>query len=191
MPSDAARETQRVDSQCPRLRQNLPDNYEGGGLRNARLYRFTMTPQRQHVTRRSRPAHRSALTHSDYATLAQFRYLLRQFARFSEIAAREVGLTTQQHQALLAIQGFSNQQSLTIGELAERLNLRSHSVVGLVNRLVRRGLVRRRTDVQDARRVRVELSTQGGKLLARLSKVHRGELKRLAPLLKRLIAQLT
>jgi DNA-binding MarR family transcriptional regulator len=131
------------------------------------------------------------LIHSDYNILAEFRYLLRQFARFSEIAAHDVGLTTQQHQALLAIQGFSAEQSLTIGELAERLNLRSHSVVGLVNRLVRRGLVRRRPDLQDARRVRVELSAQGGKLLARLSKVHREELQRLAPLLKRLIAQLT
>jgi DNA-binding MarR family transcriptional regulator len=129
--------------------------------------------------------------HSNYRTLAEFRYLLRQFARFSETAARAVGLTGQQHQTLLAIRGIAREEPISIGALAKSLNLQSHSVVGLVNRLVLRRLVRRVSDPQDGRRVRVVVSAQGANLLARLSKVHREELQRLAPLLRRLLAQLS
>ena len=63
----------------------------------------------------------------DYTTLAEFRYLLRQFGAFSEEAARAAGLTVQQHQALLAIKGFPGRDQVTVGELAERLNLKHHT----------------------------------------------------------------
>jgi DNA-binding MarR family transcriptional regulator len=142
------------------------------------------------MTKRTRPIRRRALTRSDYNTLAQFRYVLRQFQTFSEIAARGIGLSPQQHQALLALRGFAMEEPLTMGELAVRLNLQQHSAVGLVNRLARRGLVCRRPDPKDARRVRVLVSARGEKLLARLSRVHREELRRLASLLKRLLASL-
>ena len=128
---------------------------------------------------------------SHYQILAQFRYLLRQFSNFSEAAARTAGITAQQHQALLAIRGFSIEEPLSIGGLAKRLSLQSHSTVGLVNRLARRGLVHRRPDPEDARRVQLELTAKGSKLLARLSKVHRRELRQLAPLLRHLLAQLS
>jgi DNA-binding MarR family transcriptional regulator len=130
------------------------------------------------------------LTQSDYETLAQFRYLMRKFASFSEAAAREAGLTTQQHQALLAIRGFSGRERITVGELAERLNVRHHSVVGLVDRLAGRALVRRRRDAMDGRRVLLELGPKGRILLAGLSQAHRDELRRLAPRLKQLLAHL-
>jgi DNA-binding MarR family transcriptional regulator len=130
------------------------------------------------------------LTQSDYETLAQFRYLMRKFASFSEAAARKAGLTTQQHQALLAIRGFSRRERITVGELAERLNVRHHSVVGLVDRLAGRALVRRRRDAMDGRRVLLELGPKGRILLAGLSQAHRDELRRLAPRLKQLLAHL-
>lgn len=125
----------------------------------------------------------------DYETLAEFRYQLRQFARFSAEAASAAGLTPQHHQALLAVHGHRDAEAITIGALSERLGVRHHSAVGLIDRLVAKGLVRRRRDAQDGRRVRIELSASGAVILARLSRVHRDEVRRLAPMLKRLLSQ--
>ncbi|HYL04357.1 MAG TPA: MarR family transcriptional regulator [Steroidobacteraceae bacterium] len=127
------------------------------------------------------------LAKADYETLAGFRYLLRRFAIFSEQAARRAGLTAQQHQVLLAVRGFPGRERVAIGELAERLGLRNHSATGLVNRLVKRGLLRRRADRRDRRRVMVEVTARAGRQLARLSAAHRAELGRLAPLLRTLL----
>src|SRR5581483_1222228 len=101
---------------------------------------------------------RHHLAKDDYATLAEFRYLLRQFGAFSEGAARDAGLTAQQHQALLAIKGFPGREAVTIGELAERLNLKHHSVVGLVDRLAGRSLIHREPDKTDRRKVMIVLT---------------------------------
>lgn len=131
-----------------------------------------------------------SLDRADYETLAEFRYLLRQFGAFSEGAARQAGLTAQQHQALLAIKGFPDRDAVTIGALAERLNLKHHSVVGLVDRLMRRGLIRRRHDEADRRRVMVGLTKEAEDLLVGLTLAHRDELRRLAPLLQGLLQQL-
>jgi DNA-binding MarR family transcriptional regulator len=130
------------------------------------------------------------LAKGDYETLAEFRYLLRQFGAFSEDAARQAGLTAQQHQALLAVKGFPGREEVTIGELAARLNLKHHSVVGLVNRLTGRGLIQRRQDESDRRKVVVALTSKAQALLLELSLTHRAELRRLAPLLQGLLQRL-
>lgn len=127
------------------------------------------------------------LAKEDYATLAEFRYLLRQFSAFSEGAARAAGLTAQQHQALLAIKGFPGREAATIGELAERLNLKHHSVVGLVDRLAGHGLIHREPDKTDRRRVMIVLTTKAETLLLGLTLAHRDELRRLAPLLRAIL----
>jgi DNA-binding MarR family transcriptional regulator len=137
-----------------------------------------------------RNARTDGLTTADYRTLAELRYLLRRFAAFSEAAARRAGLTSQQHQALLAIKGFPGRERLAVGELAERLQLRHHSAVGLVDRLAARGLLVRRLDRGDRRRVMVELTARSQALLATLTRVHREELRRLAPLLRALLRRL-
>ncbi len=130
------------------------------------------------------------LAKQDYETLAQFRYLLRRFVAFSEDAAARSGLTAQQHQALLAIKGFPGRDHVMVGELAERLGIRHHSGVGLVDRLVSRGLVRRRADAADRRQVWIELAPAAEALLARLSLAHRDELRRLAPVLRPLLEEI-
>jgi len=127
----------------------------------------------------------AALNEEDYKTLAQFRYLLRQFLSFSEDAARDAGLAPQQHQALLAIKGFGG--VLTIGALAERLAIRHHSAVGLVDRLVEADLLTRDSDEEDRRKVALRLTRKAERLLAALTAAHRDELRRLAPLLKPLL----
>ena len=131
------------------------------------------------------------LAAADYRTLAQFRYLLRQFLAFSEDAALRSGLTPQQHQALLAIKGFPGRDRVMVGELAARLGIRHHSAVGLVDRLAARALVRRRVDPADRRQVRIELTQRAEKRLARLSLAHRDELRRLSPLLRAVLKQLS
>ncbi len=124
---------------------------------------------------------------SEYQALANFRYALRQFLRFSEEAAQEVGLTPHQHQALLAIKGFPGRDRITIGELAERLQIRHHSAVGLVDRLSDQGLLKREQSNEDRRRVFVALSSKGAEILERLSATHKEELRRMEPQLRQLL----
>jgi len=128
---------------------------------------------------------------SDYEILAAFRYSLRQFLRFSEEAAHALGLTPHQHQALLTIKGSPGRQRLTIGELAERLQIRHHSAVELVNRLVSDDLVERQNSEEDRRRVYVTLTQHGEALLEKLSAVHKQELRRVGPQLNQMIEVLS
>lgn len=132
----------------------------------------------------------SPIGKDEYEALAAFRHTLRQFLHFSEEAAEQAGLTPQQHQALLAIMGFPRREQVTIGELAERLQIRHHSTVGLVNRLVAQGLVARQPGVGDRRQVYVGLSEHGLALLEQLSTAHREELRRLGPQWRALLEQI-
>ena len=127
------------------------------------------------------------LADADYERLAEFRYLLRQFMIFSEDAAGQAGLTAQPHQALLAIKGFGRDKPLTTGELAERLGVRHHSAVGLIDRLLSKSLVKRQSGAEDRRQVLLTLTPKAEAMLAKLSAAHRDELKRLAPLLQTLL----
>lgn len=124
------------------------------------------------------------LTKADFQDQAEFRYALRQFLRFSEETTRAVGMTTQKYQALLAIKGFPDREHLTIGELAERLQVKHHSAVGLVDRLAKRGLVRRTTGDKDRRQVHVHLTPQGEEIIEQLVLAHQKELTSLWPQLK-------
>jgi DNA-binding MarR family transcriptional regulator len=120
--------------------------------------------------------------------LAAFRYQLRKFMRFSESAAREAGITPQQHQLLLGISGFTGSGKATVSELAEFLQERHHSVVGLVGRAVRSGLVRRESDPSDGRVVVLSLTPRGWSILKKLSLDHRDEVSRLREQLFHVVA---
>ncbi len=130
------------------------------------------------------------LSKAQYETLAEFRYALRQFIHFSENAAHAAGITPQQHQALLAIKGYPGRESVTIGELAERLQLRHHSAVGLVDRLVVEKLVTRAHSAEDRRQAIIQLTPRGESVLAKLSWTHRQQLRRLSPELGALLKKL-
>lgn len=117
----------------------------------------------------------------DYAALAEFRYQLRKFLAFSETAAARVGLSSRQHQALLTIKGLAGSGGIGVGMLAERLLIRQHSAVELVDRLERAGLAQRGPDPDDGRRVLVSLTPTGERRLRALSGVHLDELRSLAP----------
>jgi len=129
------------------------------------------------------------LKDGDYATLANFRYELRKFSRYSEYAAGEAGLTPRQHQALLAIRAGPG-GALTVGALAESLFLKPHSASELVQRMVEQGLVGRQTGKEDKRQVSLRLNEHGERILEYLSQSHRAELRRLRPMLHELLAGL-
>lgn len=132
----------------------------------------------------------SRVSEADYGALAAFRYSLRLFVRFSESAAAEAGVTPRQYQALLAVRGWTGSEPITIGDLAEQLQLRHHSAVGLVQRLVGRSLLERRTSRRDRRRVTLVPTAQGRRVLAALASAHKAELRRQRPQLISLLKSL-
>lgn len=123
----------------------------------------------------------------DYRALAAFRFALRGFLSFSETAARAVGLTPRQHQALLGIKAASDGNTATMSQLADFLILRHNSTVELIDRLEAAKLVARTPDPDDRRRVLVRLTTAGERCLADLSAVHFAELDRIRSELQRLL----
>jgi DNA-binding MarR family transcriptional regulator len=127
---------------------------------------------------------------ADYRALANFRYALRQFLEFSGSAAKGVGLTPQQHQAMLSIIGAPEGQPVTVGFLAERMLLKHHSTVELVDRLVELDLVTRKADPGDRRRVLLALTQNAKRLLTRLSAAHLEELRRIRPVFAALLERL-
>ncbi len=129
------------------------------------------------------------LSDRDYRTMAAVRAELRGFAHFTEKVAAGAGLTPQQHQLLVALRAADGFQ-LTIGQLADTLYLKPHSVTGLADRLEAIGLVERVRSDKDRRSISLQMTSKGKKLLASLSKTHRDELRRIRPLLISLLSQL-
>ena len=122
--------------------------------------------------------------------LAAFRFALRQFLRFSEDAAQAAHLSPQQHQALLAIKGYPERETVTVSELAERLQLRHHTAVELIDRLENELLVKRKPHESDGRKVIVGLTARGEQVLETLSEAHREQLRRIGPQLSHLLNEL-
>jgi DNA-binding MarR family transcriptional regulator len=124
------------------------------------------------------------LTKQDFEALARFRFAIRRYLRFSEETVRHHGLAPQQYVLLLALKGFPERDWATVRELADRLQLRHHSVVELVDRVQAQGLVERAAHPDDKRAVRVLLAADGEALLGRLSALHRDELRRMEAVLR-------
>ena len=131
-----------------------------------------------------RPSSSPELQKSDYEALGGFRKALRHFLRFSEQGARAVGLTPQQHQLLLAIKSQVGKEHANLKEIADFLQLKHQTVVGLTDRCEAAGLVRREASTVDKRRVNVHLTPKGEELLAKLSQRNLDELRALRKFLK-------
>ena len=119
------------------------------------------------------------LNKHDFEVLADFRYQIRKFVRFSEQVARQHGIKPLQYLLLLHIKGYPGRDWATVGELAERLQAQHHGVVALVSRCEALGLVERRPGRADGREVEVHLTRKGERLVDRLARQHRDELIRL------------
>jgi DNA-binding MarR family transcriptional regulator len=131
------------------------------------------------MTRKPDDGDAEPLTKQDFEALARFRFGIRRYLRFSEETVRRHGLTPQQYQLMLALKGFPDRDWATVSEVAERLQLRHHSVVELINRAQAQGLIQRTPDPEDRRAVRVSLTRAGNRDLGKLSALHRDELRRL------------
>jgi DNA-binding MarR family transcriptional regulator len=127
---------------------------------------------RLHRAESSKRSKANALNTVDYEALAQFRYRLRLFLVFSDMKAKNAGITSQQYQALLAIKGFSRQTPMFVGELSRLLLIKHHTTVELVDRMVKLGLLQRTVDAQDKRRVVVTLTKRGQLLLQKVAAIH-------------------
>jgi DNA-binding MarR family transcriptional regulator len=121
------------------------------------------------------------LTLSDYQALAEFRYQIRRFLHFSEEVVKHAGLERGQYQLMLAIKGMPAEVRPTIGELADRMQIRHHSAVELVNRLEAGGFVHRTRAQKDRREVLLALTPKGEKVLGELALHHHDEIRSAAP----------
>ncbi|MFZ5894563.1 MAG: MarR family winged helix-turn-helix transcriptional regulator, partial [Myxococcota bacterium] len=119
----------------------------------------------------------SKVSASDYRALAAFRYEIRKFLAFSEIAARAAQIEPQQHQLLLAVQGLPNDLRPTIRAISERLCVRHHTTVALVDKLEEHGLLARERSQEDRREVLLRLTPQGLQKLQALSVLHKDQLR--------------
>ena len=123
-----------------------------------------------------KPVRDRPLAKADFEQLAQFRYELRRFLRFSEELTRQRGITTLQYQLLLQLKGFPGREWAAVGELAERLQAHHHGVVALISRCEAMRLVRRRVSAADRRRVEIHLTAKGSRCVTALATRHRNEL---------------
>lgn len=114
------------------------------------------------------------VTTAEYRALAELRHHIRHFVREGDSVARAVGLEPQQYLLLLAIRGLPEDAEATIRVLADRLALKHHSMVELIDRLETHGYVRRTRSRDDRRRVLVSLLPRGEKLLEQVAR-HRIE----------------
>lgn len=121
------------------------------------------------------------ISNADYRSLAAFRFEIRKFLAFSEQAARSVGIEPQQHQLLLAVRGLSADARPTIRMAAERLCVKHHTAVALVDKLERRGLLARERALDDRREVLLRLTPEGEAMLRELSALHRDQLRTVGP----------
>jgi DNA-binding MarR family transcriptional regulator len=122
---------------------------------------------------------RRRVSKREYEELLRFRVGLRRFLRWSEEQAAAAGLTPAQHQLLLAIKGHGSEPLPSVGDLAEYLVSKHHSVVELIDRAVDGGLVERRRDEADARVVRLALTARGEEAIEGLTRLTLEELRRL------------
>ncbi len=135
------------------------------------------------------PDRTAPLDDAEYQALAAFRYALRKFLQFSEVAAAKVGLTGQHYQAMLVVRAVAGSEQMTIAELARQLLIKHNSAVGLADRLVGQGLMVRHASRDDRRKVELRLTAKGSRVLDRLAGMHRIELDHSGSQLRELLQQ--
>lgn len=121
-------------------------------------------------------AETAVVTKRRYETLANFRYQLRRYLRYSERVTRSQGITPLQYQLMLQVAGYPGRDWATVTELAERLQAKHHGVVALLTRCAKRGLLARNASAADRRSVEVRLTPKGRKTLQRIAQLHLEEL---------------
>jgi DNA-binding MarR family transcriptional regulator len=131
------------------------------------------------------------VTLTDYRALAEFRYEITRYLAFSDQAVEAAGLRSRQYQLLLALKGLPEGMEATITNLADRLGIRHHSAVELVDRLEKRNLVKReRSDVHRSF-VFVRITKVGEMMLRKLVAARKADLQVAGPILVKALTTLT
>ena len=138
-----------------------------------------------------RPGKNGSLLEAEYVALVEFRYQLRRFSRSMEEQVRRLGANPQQYQVVLAVRGLPAGQIPTVGRLAERMQLNHNTMVELVDRCERAGLLRRARSAADRRQVTIVVTGQGDALLRKLGAAAREELRERGPSLVKAVLRLT
>lgn len=126
----------------------------------------------------------------NYRALAELRFRIRHFLRDGDTVARAVGLEPQQYLLLLTIRGLPEGEEATVRTLADRLALKHHSTVGLIDRLEFHGYVHRNRARPDRRHVLVSLLPRGERILEHVARQRIQELHSHGRELARAIEQL-
>ena len=119
------------------------------------------------------------LSKTQFTALSEFRFQLARFLRFSERASRAAGIMPTQYLLLLHVRGFQGRDFATVGELAQRLQASPHGTAALIARCERSGLVTKQRNKEDARRVEIQLTAHGKRMVEEIAKQHREELRQL------------
>jgi DNA-binding MarR family transcriptional regulator len=139
----------------------------------------------------ARDSNTNDVTQSDYRALAEFRYEIRRYLAFGDQAAESAGLRSRQYQLLLALKGMPDGMEASIKNLADRLGIRHHSTVELVDRLEKRGLVKRERSNVHRSFVFVRITKEGETMLRKLVASRKADLKVAAPVLVKALTTLT
>ncbi len=131
------------------------------------------------------------VTQSDYRALAEFRYQIRRYLAFGDQAAESAGLRSRQYQLLLALKGMPDGMEASIKNLADRLGTRHHSTVELVDRLEKRGLIKRERSNVHRSFVFVRITKEGESMLRKLVASRKADLKVAGPILVKALTTLT
>lgn len=117
------------------------------------------------------------LSDKDYVALSNFRFELGRFLRFSEQASRAAGITPTQYLLLLHVRGHPGPGTVSVGELAQRLQASPHGTTALIERSRKAGLVLKRRGARDRRRSEVLLTPRGLRLVEQVATQHRRQLQ--------------
>lgn len=120
---------------------------------------------------------RARISADKYRALAELRYRIRRFLRDGDAVASAAGLKPQQYLMLLAIRGLPQGGEATIRTLADRVVLKHHSTVELIDRMEKRGYVCRSRGGDDQRLVMVSLLPRGERVLEAVARHRITELR--------------
>ncbi|WP_348630169.1 helix-turn-helix domain-containing protein [Rhizobium sp. CIAT894] len=121
------------------------------------------------------------LHEGDYEALANLRYRIRRFRQFSAKEAQRLGLTPQQHQALLAIKGQPAGKKMSTRMLAERLLMDRNLADGLVQELVGKAYIETDPAAAGPGKQFIRLTNKAEGVLDRLASAHLFEIRKMAP----------
>jgi DNA-binding MarR family transcriptional regulator len=134
------------------------------------------------VKERKSGKHRQIVKDSEYRALSDFRQNIHDYLDFSDRTAKAAGIEPRQYQLLLAIKGLPTEVEPSVGALAERLRVRHHSAVELIDRAGRNGFVERERSA-NGRLVLVKLTAEGNRVLERAVAERLEELQSAGPVL--------